>query len=78
MRTVRLTVGFGGILDRREDKDMKIKVEVDLYSNGGCSTVEVVLTDDDLRTLAENKAMDEYACDSCKAEEIELMAVWSR
>lgn len=60
------------------EKDMEIKVEVEVYCGGFRSSVDVVLTDDDLRTLAENKVIESHACDSCKAKEMELTAVWSR
>lgn len=51
---------------------MEIKVEVEMYSEGGRSSVDMILTDDDLRTLAENKVLESYACDSCRAKEMEL------
>lgn len=57
---------------------MEIKVEVEMYSGGCRRSVDVVLTDHDLRTLAENKVLESHACDSCKAKEMELTAAWSR
>ena len=51
---------------------MEIKVEVEMYSASGRRAVEVVLTDSDLRTLAENKVLESHACDSCKAKIIEF------
>ena len=66
------------MLDRSAEINMEIKVEVEMYSAGGRSYVDVVLTDDDLRTMAENKVLESHACDSCKAKEMELAAVWGR
>ena len=57
---------------------MEIKVEVEIYNASGRSYVDVVLTDEDIRALAENKVLESHACDSCKANGVELIAAWRR
>ncbi len=56
---------------------MEIKVEVEMYDAGGRRSVNIIITDDDLRTLAENKVSESHTFDRCKAKEIELTTVWN-
>ena len=50
---------------------MEIKVEVEIYNGSGRSTVDIFLDGTDIRALAEQKAINSYACDSCAAKGIE-------
>lgn len=51
---------------------MKIKVEVEMYGAFGRKTVEVDVTEDDLRVIAEKKVMADYSCESCTGKTIDI------
>lgn len=50
---------------------MVIMVTVKLYTGEVCSTAEIILTEQDLRDMAEKKVMGSFQCDSCEAKLIE-------
>lgn len=52
---------------------MKIKVEVEMYGAFGRKTVNVDITEEELRAVAENKVMVDYDCQSCQGKAIEVI-----
>lgn len=53
---------------------MKITVQVEIYSHGSKETVDVELTAEDLRRLAEARAEQEYTFKNCQAKGIKYVS----
>jgi hypothetical protein len=51
---------------------MKITVTVETFSEQGSGHVVVNISEDELRSLAADKAMKEYTIDGCIAKDIQI------
>ena len=49
---------------------MKIKVEVQMYPSR--KSLDIEITGDDIRALAEQRAMETYTADSCQAKTLTI------
>ena len=55
---------------------MKIKVRVEGYKDGKCSTIIICLTEEDVKRLAEEKATEDFDFTAATAQELELLLNW--
>lgn len=51
---------------------MYINVNVEIYNNSKIGTIDVKITEEEIKELAEKKTMESYDCISCKAKEIKI------